>query len=243
MKIPFYLFFIFSFSYSFFFSSSFAQTITTLQGNVRDKNNSSLVIEDANVRGVDLGTGNQLFSTSTDFNGNYSTEFTDVVDDWFGPSDFGLSQNYPNPFNPSTKFNFSAPSYGSYTLGIFDAKGSLLFGKTFELYSGNYVFDVSGLGAAGVKFYRITGKERSETKGMIQLDGTDFNPQVSVSGGSFEGLSKISDNLEMHLIASKDGYFSDSVDVSFVPEGLMFRILSLVRFLSMFLMPSLKCII
>jgi hypothetical protein len=219
VKIIFYIFFIFSFSLPFLIYSSLAQTITTLQGNVRDKDNFSLMIENANVRGVDLGTGNQLFSTSTDFNGNYSTEITDVVDDWFGPSDFSLSQNYPNPFNPSTRFGFHAPSFGSYVLLISDVLGKELFKNAYTLSTGNYVFDVSGLGVAGVKFYTLIGKDNKETKKMMQLDGTGFDPSVSVSGGDFKSLSKVSDNLEMRLVASKEGYFSDSVDVSFVPGG------------------------
>jgi hypothetical protein len=130
-----------------------------------------------------------------------------------------LSQNYPNPFNPSTRFGFHAPSFGSYVLLISDVLGKELFKNAYTLSTGNYVFDVSGLGVAGVKFYTLIGKDNKETKKMMQLDGTGFDPSVSVSGGDFKSLSKVSDNLEMRLVASKEGYFSDSVDVSFVPGG------------------------
>lgn len=198
----------------------YAQTITTLQGKVRDKS-TLLSVFSASVRGNDLNNGTQLFSTSTNSIGNYFVEVTStgIDDDWFGVKDFSLGQNYPNPFNPSTRFGFHAPFFGSYTLLISDVLGKELFRKDYEFSTGNYVFSVSGLGAAGVKFYTLIGKDNKETRKMVQLDGSVFSPSVSVSGGEISRLMKVNDNIEMRLVASKEGYFSDSVDVSFVPGG------------------------
>ncbi|NWF88086.1 MAG: hypothetical protein HXY50_01350 [Ignavibacteriaceae bacterium] len=201
-------------------SSAFTQTTTTLQGNVKDKN-TLLPISSASVKGKDLNNGNELFSTSTNSIGDYFTEVTStgIDDDPLFVTDFSLGQNYPNPFNPSTRFGFHAPAYGNYLLLISDVLGKELFRWNYELSTGNYVFSVSGLGVAGVKFYTLTGDDNKKTKKMMQTDGTDFNPSVSVSSGEFKSLSKVNDNLEMRILASKEGYFSDSVDVSFIPGG------------------------
>jgi hypothetical protein len=52
---------------------------------------------------------------------------------------------------------------------------------------------------------------------MIQMDGSTSDPVVNISGGASSfALSKVN-NLDMRIFASKEGYQTDSVDVSYVP--------------------------
>ncbi len=195
-----------------------AQTTTTVQGTVKDKDFPAYSIDSAYVKGVDLGSLETRFETFSDLNGFYTAIVTTsaVPDETSVPSKFGLSQNYPNPFNSSTKFEVSVSKPGNYKLEFFDVTGAELFKQEYDLSTGSYTFSVSGLGAAGVKFYRIIGEDVNVTKKMIQLDGSGFNPSVSVSsGGSFSKLGKVN-NLEMRISAEKQGYFKDSADVSYV---------------------------
>lgn len=195
-----------------------AQLVTTFEGVVKDKDFSAHNIDSAYVKGIDLNTLETKFETFTNENGYYFKQITTTAidDNTNVPLEFSLSQNFPNPFNPSTKFEFSAPTQGNYTLGIFGITGEQLFSQTFDLNTGNYTFDVSGLGPAGVKFYRIISKDFQETKKMIQLDGTSFNPSVNITSGGTFSAGKVT-NLEMRIFASKEGYFKDSSDVSAAP--------------------------
>lgn len=196
-----------------------AQTIT-VRGHVQDKDFPTYSLDSAQVKGLDLNNNlNQLFLVYTDPEGNYLKDITTAVDDKTNtPINFALSQNYPNPFNPSTKIEFSAPKPGNYTLGIYDATGREVYLQTFSFNTGHYSFNVSDLGAAGVYFYRIISHDKSETKKMVLLDGGSGNVRVDVTNGNPSSLNKVS-NLEMRILASKQGYFSDSVDVSYVPGG------------------------
>jgi len=197
-----------------------AQTTTTIQGSIKDKDYTAFSIDSAFVVGKDLNNLSEvLFSTYTDQNGSFQASIvsTGVEDVKSIPESFLFSQNYPNPFNPSTKFDVSVSKPGNYTLEIFDVKGSKIISQDYNLNSGGYTFDVSGLGAAGVKFYRLTGEDFSETKKMIQLDGSIQNPELTISQGNSHtnSLSKVN-NLDMRIFASKEGYITDSVDVSYV---------------------------
>lgn len=196
-----------------------AQTIT-VHGHVQDKDFPTYSLDSAQVKGLDLNNNlNQLFLVYTDPEGNYLKDITTAVDDKTNtPINFALSQNYPNPFNPSTKIEFSAPKPGNYTLGIYDATGREVYLQTFSFNTGHYSFNVSDLGAAGVYFYRIISHDKSETKKMVLLDGGSGNVRVDVTNSNPPSLNKVS-NLEMIITASKPGYFSDSVDVSYAPGG------------------------
>ena len=198
-------------------SSLVGQTTTSVQGHVRDKDFPGFSIDSAYVKGVDLGSSELRFDTYSDGNGFYSAVVmtSAVQDETFVPSKFGLGQNFPNPFNPGTKFEVSVSKPGSYRVEFFDVTGAELFKQDYDLGSGSYIFSVSGLGAGGVKFYRIIGEGVNEVRKMVQLDGSDFNPSVSVSSGGSSRLSK-SMNLEMRISVEKQGYFRDSVDVSYV---------------------------
>ena len=68
--------------------------------------------------------------------------------------------------------------------------------------------------------YRIIGKDFTESKKMVQIDGTYYNPTVNVSSGgtTTQQLGKITD-LETRIKASKEGYNPDSTDITITPGG------------------------
>ncbi|MGH8003719.1 MAG: FlgD immunoglobulin-like domain containing protein, partial [Limisphaerales bacterium] len=92
------------------------------------------------------------------------------------PVAFELSQNYPNPFNPATTIRYYLFKRGNVTLEIFNLIGqrvrTLIAG---EQPAGEHALiwdatDQRGVAlASGVYFYRLTGKDFSETKPMIYL--------------------------------------------------------------------------
>ena len=160
------------------------QTTTTVQGHVNDKDYPSYSLNSTHVYAKDQ-TNQTLFDTLTDQNGDYTGKIltTGINDNPETPNHYELYQNYPNPYNPSTKIMFSAKEAGNYTLEIFNAIGQKLISKEYELNKGLSSFDVSGLGPSGPKFYRITSKNFTEVKKMMQLDGSAFNPKIIKTDG------------------------------------------------------------
>ena len=197
-----------------------AQTTTTVQGHVYDKDYPSTVLDGARVVATEKTDGT-IFDVLTDNNGFYqgNTTATSIQDATHVASNYNLSQNYPDPYNPTTRINFTALKQGNYTLQIFEITGKKIFSKTYDLSKGTTTFNVAGLGAAGVKIYRIISNNFSDAKKMIQTDGTYLNPQVTtVSGGSNFSLGK-TNNLETKLFASKNGYYPDSTSTSYTAGG------------------------
>ncbi|GAB4290402.1 MAG: hypothetical protein Kow0098_08980 [Ignavibacteriaceae bacterium] len=207
---------------------SVAQT-TTIHGTVKDKDYQLHNIDSAYVKGIDLGTLETLFETFTNEDGFYQATIngTGTGEIQENPLEFRLSQNYPNPFNPETRFEFTTPEPGNYTLRIFNILGEEVFSNTYDLPRGEHAFNISGLGAAGVYIYNITGKEASESKKMIQLDGTRFNPSVTLLNQA-SNLNKPG-SLELRITADKEGYYKDSSDISIEPGGTYVQYFQLVQ--------------
>lgn len=79
-----------------------------------------------------------------------------------------LGQNYPNPFNPSTTIRFTLPQTEKITLTVRDINGKLV--QTLvdrEVESGNHsVVFIDNTIPSGTYFFRLEGKNFSETKSM-----------------------------------------------------------------------------
>lgn len=86
-------------------------------------------------------------------------------------SDFELYQNYPNPFNPGTSLQYAIGSMQFVTLKVYDLLGSevaTLVNEEKPAGSYKVSFDASQL-PSGVYYYRLQGREFSQTKKMILL--------------------------------------------------------------------------
>ncbi|MFA8342785.1 MAG: M1 family aminopeptidase [Rhodothermaceae bacterium] len=87
------------------------------------------------------------------------------------PESFRLSQNYPNPFNPETKIIFSLPKTMDIKLEVFNVLGKcvavLIDGET-EAGKTEYTLDAKDW-PSGVYYYRLSSKDKSETRKMVVL--------------------------------------------------------------------------
>lgn len=86
--------------------------------------------------------------------------------------DYILTQNYPNPFNKKTTISFSLPESDYVTVDVFNILGRKLETLCNSFYSaGKYFisFNAKNLDS-GVYFYRIQGKNFSQTKKMILIN-------------------------------------------------------------------------
>lgn len=87
------------------------------------------------------------------------------------PARFHLQQNYPNPFNPVTTIRYTLASSQFVTLKIYDIRGRevvTLLQRTQTAGSYKLSFDAGHL-ASGVYFYRLAGRNFSETRKMILI--------------------------------------------------------------------------
>lgn len=89
---------------------------------------------------------------------------------------FNLKQNYPNPFNPSTNIEYDLSEAGEIKVEIFNVNGELISTIVNEYQRpGKYTVkwdgtdDSGGKAASGVYFYRVTSKEKLQTRKMILL--------------------------------------------------------------------------
>lgn len=87
------------------------------------------------------------------------------------PTEFKLNQNYPNPFNPKTKIEIWIPELTEIKLEVFNSLGervtSLVNGE-IEAGIKEYTLDASDW-PSGIYYYRLTGKDFSDTKKMVLL--------------------------------------------------------------------------
>ena len=87
------------------------------------------------------------------------------------PEDFSLSQNYPNPFNPRTTIEYSLPTSGLVSLGVYDLLGREVSRLVDEEQSAGVHrvdFDGSDL-ASGVYLYRLQAGDFSEVRSLVLL--------------------------------------------------------------------------
>ena len=182
-------------------------------------------LDSVTVKIIDPSTNDLLDSVITDSQGNYSAEFivTAVSSDALYPKSYKLSNAYPNPFNPSTNINFATPVNGRFRVELYNILGERLFGKGYELEKGEHRFYISGLGTAGVYFFRISNKEISKTAKLMLLDGggRSYTEVKLFSGGrSSSGLGKIANMDTVVVIFSKEGFATQDTTVE-VTENIV----------------------
>lgn len=146
---------------------------------------------------------------TTDADGLWGFEnlLTSVANDEpYNPGGYSLSQNYPNPFNPSTIIEYYSAYKEEFRFEIFDVIGRIIYSNSYY-GSGSHRFEVSGLGAAGIYFYRISSNSFTETKKMIQLDGSSYSARVEYSSGS-GSFNKTSYGMITIKFVSLDGTYA-----------------------------------
>ncbi|MCI0330290.1 MAG: FG-GAP-like repeat-containing protein [candidate division Zixibacteria bacterium] len=92
------------------------------------------------------------------------------------PARFELAQNYPNPFNPATTIRYRLPRQERVALEIFNLLGERVNLLADGLQAaGEYAFSWNGTDKkgktlpSGIYFYRLRGRDFSETKKMLLL--------------------------------------------------------------------------
>lgn len=188
-----------------------AQNIT---GLVKDliKNNA---IPGVKVKIKNLSTGLED-SVLTNQNGQWTFNLSTTVDDKdLIANDFYVFQNYPNPFNPSTKINFLITEDELVEIYIHNILGELIDSKKEFLTAGIYSVEYHSKGSAGVYFYTIKTSLFSETKKMVQLDGSDNGSglQNVIRIGDKRTLSKSNSPALYRIIYSKITHIEDTVQV------------------------------
>ncbi len=188
-----------------------AQSIV-IGGTVKDSY-SSAAVESVRVDIRSISDPSKQYTVFTSTAGQWLFTFqpANVEQTDLFPRTFNLNQNYPNPFNPSTVISFSIPASGSVRMMVHNILGQLIDIRTYSLNAGDYCVRWYGKGAAGTLFYTMQFGGRSETKKMIQLDGSngDGFGDVMMTGGIAQTLQKISLS-DLSVIISKFGYEPDS---------------------------------
>jgi len=108
---------------------------------------------------------------SGDYEVMFSSTFPSVVDEENIPMEFSLEQNYPNPFNPGTTIKYTLPSTQYITLKVYNSLGEIVKVLVDEIKDRGvhyYDFNPEGL-SSGIYFYRILGKDFTETKKMLMI--------------------------------------------------------------------------
>ncbi len=87
------------------------------------------------------------------------------------PKGYWLGQNYPNPFNPTTKIDYSLPTYSKVRISIYDVSG-----KEVEVLidnnqsAGNHSIKFSGNNlSSGIYFYKLQIENFAEIKKMVLI--------------------------------------------------------------------------
>ncbi|MCS7053344.1 MAG: membrane dipeptidase [Ignavibacterium sp.] len=203
---------------AFYIQFTFAQNVT---GFVRDliKNTP---ISNVKVKIKNLATGIED-SVYTNSNGQWIFNLaTSVGEDDLIADQFHVFQNYPNPFgktvnseNPQTKINFSISQDDNVEIYIHNVLGELVDFKNEFLTSGIYSILYQGKGSPGIYFYTIKTSNYSETKKMIQLDGSksDGGIQRIYRIGDYDKLSKSNVTSLYRIIYSKITHIEDTVQV------------------------------
>jgi len=164
----------------------------SVQGTIRDKD-SLTAISGATVLIRDETQNVVIDTTVSDGSGHYVSLFglTGVLGPTRVPPAFKVYPNYPNPFNPSTIIRVDLPGRGGLRLEITNIIGQRIAGYAADLPAGSYEFSISGLGAAGAYFYRISNGDRAKTGKMLLLDGGAPDPRILMRhGGSLSGTAK-----------------------------------------------------
>ncbi|MCX7612053.1 MAG: membrane dipeptidase [Ignavibacterium sp.] len=203
---------------AFYIQFTFAQNVT---GFVRDliKNTP---ISNVKVKIKNLATGIED-SVYTNSNGQWIFNLaTSAGEDDLIADQFHVFQNYPNPFgktvnseNPQTKINFSISQDDNVEIYIHNVLGELVDFKNEFLTSGIYSILYQGKGSPGIYFYTIKTSNYSETKKMIQLDGSksDGGIQRIYRIGDYDKLSKSNVTSLYRIIYSKITHIEDTVQV------------------------------
>ncbi len=87
------------------------------------------------------------------------------------PKGYWLGQNYPNPFNPTTKIDYSLPTYSKVRISIYDVSGREVEVLVDNNQSaGNHSIKFSGNNlSSGIYFYKLEADNFAEIKKMILI--------------------------------------------------------------------------
>lgn len=184
---------------AFFFSDSFAQTIS-VSGKITA---SRFPVKNAKITFVNSSDTTVQFSSFTDDNGNYKIDIvTSVESDFTIPSSFSLGQSYPNPFSSSAAIPYGLHKESDVKVTIYDILGRVV--RKFNVGrqnvgSHNILWDGrNGVGqkvANGIYFYKFEAGGESQVRKMIfNQNGSGLVPLPS--GFTFEKLNKNSAALE-----------------------------------------------
>lgn len=102
------------------------------------------------------------------YNGGVNTINVNVEYDHKPVQEFALSLNYPNPFNPSTKINYSIPSYSRVRLAVYTLTGELISELiNQEQDAGNYIisYDAGEL-SSGIYLIRLSAGGSIQSRKM-----------------------------------------------------------------------------
>jgi membrane dipeptidase len=177
------------------------------------KTNSNLVGSKVQIRNLDNGMIDSVFTNQT---GNWYYSFVTSItrEDNILPNSLIVDQNYPNPFNPSTRIQFSIPSYEFIEISIHNILGELIDHKSQFLTAGNYSIDWYSRGSAGVYFYTIKTDDLSLTKKMIQLDGGNNGQGLSeIRSGLISSIKQPNKiySIPIEIVVSRIGYMQDTI--------------------------------
>ena len=150
-----------------------------------------------------------LDSSQTDENGNYMKTMNYV----------GIKEKYSelipgiktlgNPFREEAKINIGVFENDKYTLRVFDLSGKAILSQDIDLYEGDNLVSVSGLGNAGVKIISVSNGKETYTEKIIQSSPGTFSPRIDIISTSSD--SKNLKNLE---------FLTDSLLIRYVtPES------------------------
>jgi len=82
--------------------------------------------------------------------------------------DVTMHQNVPNPSDKMTSIRVDAKTAGSAHLEVVNMLGEVMFGKNYDLKSGNNVVDIdTSTVPSGIYFYRLKANGKASTLRMI----------------------------------------------------------------------------
>ncbi len=139
---------------------------------------------------VDAHLGNDMYSSTTDTDGNFTILTMVSVEDEILPEGYLVSDNYPNPFNPKTRINIALPQKSQVDVHIYNLLGQQVretISEVFDAGINSLDLELNGL-ANGIYLARISiAQKYSVTKKLMLIYGSQH---LSTLGGSDFSLGK-----------------------------------------------------